>query len=210
MTLYANFRDVPKDTWRWKNFSPREIACKGTGRVLVNEAALDKLQALRDKLGIPILLTSAYRSPQHNRNVGGAPRSLHMQGTAFDVRMENQNPTAFEAAARKVGFTGFGYYPRSGFIHIDTGPARTWGTPFPHSDTNLPPEPARPPETLREDKDVQVVGGAGAAAVALQVLTPGEDGATLLDRLTSVQPVTLVILAAAGFIIWRHMRRAPS
>jgi len=26
---------------------------------------------------------------------------------------------AFEAAAREVGFLGFGFYPRSGFIHVD-------------------------------------------------------------------------------------------
>ena len=210
MTLYSNWRDVPKERWRWQNFAPREIACRGTGRVLVNDAALDKLQTLRDELGRPLIVRSAYRSPEHNRNVGGAPKSKHMDGTAFDIAMSNHNPTEFEAAARKVGFTGIGHYPRSGFMHIDTGPARTWGTPFPHSDTNLPPEPPRQPETLREDKDVQIVGGAGAAAVALQVLTPGEDGATLLDRLTSVEPVTLLVLAVAGFIIWRHMRRAPS
>lgn len=209
MTLYANWRDIPKDKWPWKNFSPREIACKGTGRVLANEDALNRLQALREDLGIPMLVTSAYRSPEHNRRVGGAARSLHMQGIAFDIRMENQNPTAFEAAARKAGFTGFGYYPRSGFMHIDTGPARTWGEPFPQSDTNLPPEPPRRPETLKEDRDAQIVGGAGVVAVASQALKPGEDGMTLLDRLTAIEPVTLIILAAAGFIIWRHLKGNP-
>lgn len=209
MTLYANWRDIPKDKWRWPNFSPREIACKGTGRVLVNDDAMTKLQALRNDLGIPMLITSAYRSPEHNRRVGGATRSLHMQGIAFDIRMENQNPTAFEAAARRAGFTGFGYYPRSGFMHIDTGPARTWGTPFPQSDTNLPPEPPRRPETLKEDRDAQIVGGAGLAAVATQVLTPSEDGSTLIDRVTSIEPITLIIIAAVGFIIWRHMNGKP-
>jgi hypothetical protein len=38
---------------------------------------------------------------------------------------------AFEAAARDVGFLGFGFYPRSGFMHIDFGPARQWGERFP-------------------------------------------------------------------------------
>ena len=33
--------------------------------------------------------------------------------------------------ARKAGFQGFGFYPRSGFIHIDLGPARSWGERFP-------------------------------------------------------------------------------
>ena len=208
MTLYANWRDVPTDKWRWPNFSPREIACKGTGRVLVNEDAMDRLQDLRTRLGRPMLLTSAYRSPEHNRNVGGARNSYHLQGVAFDVRMENQNPSEFEAAAREAGFTGFGYYPASGFMHIDTGPARTWGTPFPFSDTNLPPEPARrPPENVKEDRDLQVVGGAGVLAVVSEVIKPDTQGQTLLDRITGVEPVVLIVLAAVGFLVWRHLRR---
>ena len=44
---------------------------------------------------------------------------------------------AFEAAARAVGFQGFGFYPRSGFIHIDLGPARSWGERFPKRATRL-------------------------------------------------------------------------
>ena len=47
MTFYAHWRDVPAAAWRWPNFSPAEIACRGTGKLLVNEAALDALQALR-------------------------------------------------------------------------------------------------------------------------------------------------------------------
>jgi hypothetical protein len=44
-------RDVPKRAWRWPNFSPAEIACRGTGKPFVNEPAIDKLQPLRDRLG---------------------------------------------------------------------------------------------------------------------------------------------------------------
>ena len=92
----------------------------------VNEEALDKLQALRDCLGKPLIVRSAYRSPAHNRAVGGAARSKHLDGTAFDIAMTNHDPVAFEEAARPVGFKGFGFYPRSGFMHIDLGPARQW------------------------------------------------------------------------------------
>ena len=52
-TFYNHWRDVPADAWRWKNFSPAEIACRGTGKLIVNEVALDRLQALRDALGNP-------------------------------------------------------------------------------------------------------------------------------------------------------------
>ena len=63
-----------------------------------------------------------YRSPEHNRAVGGAKRSNHMEGTAFDIAMANHDPVAFEEAAREAGFLGFGFYPRSDFIHVDLGP----------------------------------------------------------------------------------------
>ena len=99
-TFHRHWRDVPESGWRWPNFSPAEIACRGTGKLLVNESALDKLQALRDRLGKPLIVRSAYRSPEHNRAVGGARASKHMDGTAFDIAMANHDPVAFEAAAR--------------------------------------------------------------------------------------------------------------
>ena len=139
---YAHFSQVDMKDWRWPSFSPREIASKGDGEIVIDDTALDKLQELRTRLGKPLLLTSAYRSPAHNRRVGGAKNSRHMQGDAFDVRMENHDPHEFEAAARAVGFTGFGYYPKSGFMHVDTGPARNWGTPWPITATSWPTETA--------------------------------------------------------------------
>jgi hypothetical protein len=207
MTAYEHFADVPTAGWRWGSFSPREIACKGTGKVLVNEDALDKLQALRDRLRKPLVLTSAYRSPEHNRRVGGAKNSRHMQGIAFDVRMDNHDPHEFEAAARAVGFTGFGYYPKSGFIHIDTGPARTWGTPWPLTATTWPSEPARQPESVAEDREVQAVAGAsvaGAVAVAAEHLPIAS---TLLGNLAPTAQL-IAVAAAAVFLAYVLYKRS--
>ena len=89
---FRHFRDVHESLWRWKNFSPAEIACRGTGQLKLHPEALDKLQALRDRLGKPLIIRSAYRSPEHNRNVGSAPRSKHVDGTAFDIAMSNHHP----------------------------------------------------------------------------------------------------------------------
>ena len=105
---YPHWRDVPATAWRWPNFSAAEIACRGTGAIKINTEAMDKLQALRDRLGKPLIIRSAYRSPEHNQAVGGAPASKHMQGTAFDIAMANHDPVAFAEAARAVGFLGFG------------------------------------------------------------------------------------------------------
>ncbi len=121
-----------------------------TGRAAVNEPALDRLQVLRDRLGKPLIVRSAYRSPEHNRAVGGATRSKHLDGAAFDIAMTNHDPVAFEAAARQVGFLGFGFYPRSGFMHIDLGPARQWGERFPDVQRHMLEAAARRPRDRSE------------------------------------------------------------
>lgn len=207
--LYDNWRDVPETAWRWRNFSPRELACKGTGSLRVDEDALDRLQALRDLLQRPLLLTSAYRSPSHNKRVGGAKNSYHMKGVAFDVRMENQDPQEFEAAARRVGFTGFGYYPKSGFMHIDTGPARSWGKPWPETSTALATEPVRQPETLKEDTETQAAAGAGVAgglAIAAEHIPAA---GSLLGNLAPTAQIIAVCVAAALllYLIVKRVRR---
>lgn len=162
---FRHFRDVPESLWRWRNFSPAEIACRGTGQLKLHPEALDRLQALRDRLGKPLILRSAYRSPEHNRAVGGAPRSKHMDGTAFDIAMTNHDPAAFEAAAREVGFLGFGYYPRSGFMHIDLGPARSWGAPFPKRAVGFATETPPAREVLAQSRTLKGTGAAGVATV---------------------------------------------
>lgn len=72
MAFYQHWRKVPKQAWLWPSFSPAEIACRGTGKILINEDALNKLQDLRTTLGKPMIVHSAYRSPEHNTAVGGA------------------------------------------------------------------------------------------------------------------------------------------
>ncbi len=154
-TFHRRWRDAPESAWRWPNFSPAEIACRGTGKLLINEPALDRLQALRDRLGKPLIVRSAYRSPEHNRAVGGATRSKHLDGAAFDIAMANHDPVVFETAAREVGFLGFGFYPRSGFIHVDLGPARQWGERFPVRATAFAAETPPAREVLAESRTMK-------------------------------------------------------
>ncbi|MDZ4138570.1 MAG: D-Ala-D-Ala carboxypeptidase family metallohydrolase [Erythrobacter sp.] len=164
-TTYAHFRDVPESAWRWPSFSPAEIASRDSGAIKINTEAMDRLQSLRNRLGKPLIVLSAYRSPAHNKAVGGAPRSKHMDGTAFDISMSNHDPVVFEAAARAVGFLGFGTYPRSGFMHIDLGPERRWGEPFPLRATPFVPEVAPTREVLAESRTLKGGGAAGLATV---------------------------------------------
>lgn len=128
MKEYAHYNDYSMNEWRWPNFTPREMRCKGDGKLMINKDAMDKLQRLRLVLNKPLRITSAYRSPTYNATLdGAATNSMHLKARAFDVIMSGHDPAQFEAAARECGFTGFGFYEDSGFIHIDTGRAREWG-----------------------------------------------------------------------------------
>ncbi|MEC5325848.1 YcbK family protein [Aurantimonas sp. A3-2-R12] len=121
------------------------MACRGTGKLLI--------------------VRSGYRGPEHNRAVGGTTCAKHLDGAAFDIAMANHDPVAFEATAREVGFLGFGYYPRSGFMHIDLGPARQWGERFPVRETAFAAETLPAREVLADGRTMTGGGVAGVATL---------------------------------------------
>ena len=117
--FYSKPTDVEWSHTRWPNFSAREIACKHCGEVYLDIYAMDMIQSLRRQLGKIIILNSAHRCALHNVQVGGAPRSQHKK-LAFDVSLKNHNRQELKAAAKLLGFTGFGYAQT--FLHLDTRP----------------------------------------------------------------------------------------
>jgi uncharacterized protein YcbK (DUF882 family) len=79
----------------------------------------------------PVEVLSAYRSPQTNAWLASVSRgvardSQHMNGNAMDVRFPGVPVFKYRQAARSLGMGGVGFYPRSGFVHLDTGPVRYW------------------------------------------------------------------------------------
>ncbi|MER2555925.1 MAG: YcbK family protein [Candidatus Competibacter denitrificans] len=94
---------------------------------------LDQLYALQLQLGLgnPVNVISGYRSPSTNGMLcesrrGVARNSYHMQAMAMDVRVPGGRNSELCRAARSLGAGGVGYYPRSNFVHIDSGPVRYW------------------------------------------------------------------------------------
>ena len=74
---------------------------------------------------------SGYRSPKTNamlrrKGEGVARNSLHMSGQAIDLQLPGSRLSSLKKAAIDVKSGGVGFYPRSDFVHIDTGRVRHW------------------------------------------------------------------------------------
>jgi uncharacterized protein YcbK (DUF882 family) len=94
---------------------------------------LDILYALQQSVGLSgaFHVISGYRSPASNEKLragstGVAKRSLHMQGKAVDISLPGCKLSDLRQAALDLQAGGVGYYPKSGFIHVDTGNVRRW------------------------------------------------------------------------------------
>lgn len=93
-----------------------------------------KLTQIQARLGMrnsEILVLSGYRTARTNASLrrthrGVASNSYHMQGKAVDFYIEGVALSKIKNAAESLNNGGVGYYPRSNFVHVDTGPVRTW------------------------------------------------------------------------------------
>jgi len=94
---------------------------------------LDILNAVQRMTGrsTPFEIISGYRSPKTNnmlrgKSSGVAKKSLHMQGRAVDLRMEDFDTARLRDLAINLGAGGVGYYRKSNFVHLDSGDIRNW------------------------------------------------------------------------------------
>lgn len=99
----------------------------------MNPRLFDTLADLADKTdtNAHFQVISGYRSPKTNamlneRSGQVAKRSLHMDGKAIDIYLEDVALDRVRAAALDLGRGGVGYYPSSKFVHLDVGPVRRW------------------------------------------------------------------------------------
>jgi uncharacterized protein YcbK (DUF882 family) len=103
-----------------------------SGEILAMDiGVLDFLGATMEAVGaVEAQILSAYRTRATNEMLartmfGIAENSQHILGRALDIHLGAKLAEAM-GAARAMQRGGVGWYPNSGFIHIDTGPVRNW------------------------------------------------------------------------------------
>ena len=109
-----------------EHFRLVEMASKdGADLVKVHPALLLLLEQIRRHFDQPVHVTSAYRTADHNRRIGGQPTSKHLLGMAADIQVQSTPPDAVAAYADQLGVGGRGRYPT--FVHVDVdGRDRRW------------------------------------------------------------------------------------
>ena len=112
-------------------FKVEEFACKCSNRhcpgkptnMTLNVTLVQILNRLREELQAPIIVTSAIRCHEHNKAVGGAVHSLHLQGLAVDVSCTNVK-LLLQLAQKEEGIKGIGDGSKlkRPFLHLDVRP----------------------------------------------------------------------------------------
>jgi uncharacterized protein YcbK (DUF882 family) len=112
----------------------RLLRCHFTDEVVpIDVRVLEFLDLVGGMVGgdHPIHVISGFRSRRYNdwlrrRARAVSPKSLHLEGRAIDVSIPGADLAAVRRAALQLARGGVGYYPDSGFVHLDSGRVRSW------------------------------------------------------------------------------------
>lgn len=122
---------VGKNTWdalispgRIRHFKKDEFKCKHCGKLPpkgIDRRLVLMLEELRLMIGNkPIIITSGYRCPVHNKNVNGANNSQHLYGKAVDILVKGKSPRELEKYADKLFVNDGVGMGGATIVHVDT------------------------------------------------------------------------------------------
>lgn len=101
-----------------------EFQCPCCKRVMLHPLLLTKLELLRERIAKPVIITSGFRCPTYNQEVGGVKNSYHLLGMAADIHVPGVSLAGVLTLAEEIGFKGIGFYPARNFLHLDIRPTR--------------------------------------------------------------------------------------
>lgn len=104
-----------------KNFKSTEFDCHGKnccGITKIDSDLVGFLQMIRANFGVAVVINSGYRCKDHNKAVGGASKSKHLEGKAADIKVKDIEPLEVAKYCESIGVKGIGLY--SWGCHIDT------------------------------------------------------------------------------------------
>ena len=89
----------------WQYFTSDELTCKcGCGRMEMDSLFMDKLCLLRIMLGFALPVTSGFRCPAHNMDLGGTLSGPHTTGKAVDIQVVLERAAILAKFALNQGF----------------------------------------------------------------------------------------------------------
>jgi len=111
----------------WPYFEDRELASPDLGYAVMYEPFMRRLVTLREMMGIPLIVTSGYRSRVHHEEIYrklGKPapeHSAHLYGCAADIAVQGEHAYHLGRIAFALGFTGIWPKQHGGgrFVHLD-------------------------------------------------------------------------------------------
>jgi uncharacterized protein YcbK (DUF882 family) len=168
-------------------------------KIAIDVGVIDFLMGVMQAVGqTQATILSAYRTPETNAllartHFGVAENSQHLYGRALDVHFGDKLADAMRAA-RAMQRGGVGWYPHSGFMHIDTGPVRNWDLDHPKLVTLLVGN-----RRVQFNKRGRMLVSGNARSVGARVQTVvlrGEGPVTVRDRLTRLGQLARAQFAA--------------
>mgnify|MGYP002738130427 CR=1 FL=1 len=89
--------------------------------VRISPALVRTLEEIRERAGGPVHITSGYRPPDYNREIGGVSNSTHIDGLAADIFCDALSTARlYDICEAIIGHRGgVGYYPKQQFVHVD-------------------------------------------------------------------------------------------
>ncbi len=109
----------------WQYFTDNELKCRcGCGKADMESGFMKKLIGLREYLGFPFIITSAYRCAKYNQKVSTTgSNGPHTTGRAIDIAVYGEQAYKIISCASQFEFSGIGVSQtgthRSRFIHLD-------------------------------------------------------------------------------------------